>query len=309
MPFPLWKAPDQLANSIRRLVALMPDFNLLAVTMTGELCDCFESRREGVSSILQAVESAAPGMKVQVWRNDSQFVDLTTARQSPLHVAAANWLALATFAGRYAPEEPALLIDIGSTTTDIVPLLGGRPIPRGLTDPERLRCKELLYTGIRRTPLCAILGAEAAAELFATTLDVYLVLDAIPEDAIDCQTADARPAIKAAAHARLARMLCADLETSTEQERHELAKQAMQRQVRQIAAASDSVIQSMPRPPLRVIVSGSGEFLARRSLPIGQATASLPVESLAAKLGPEISQSACAYAVARLAAEQTDEFR
>ena len=39
---------------------------------------------------------------------------MATARQTPLQVAAANWLALATYAGRFAPDGPALLLDIGS---------------------------------------------------------------------------------------------------------------------------------------------------------------------------------------------------
>jgi probable H4MPT-linked C1 transfer pathway protein len=309
MPFALWKAPEQLADSLRRLVALMPEFDHLAVTMTGELCDCYESKRQGVQAILDAVEAAAPGAAVQVWRNDGRFVDMATARQTSLQVAAANWLALATFAGRHAPDGSALLLDIGSTTTDIVPMRHGKPIPRGRTDPERLRCHELLYSGVRRTPLCAILGAEAAAELFATTLDVYVVLDSIPEDVSDCLTADARPATKAAAHARLARMLCADLETSTEQERHKLAIRVLQKQVYHIALAVDAAIKHMPEPPRSLIVSGSGDFLVRPILETQQAVKSARVVPLGAMLGPEISQAACAHAVAVLAAEQAHEKR
>lgn len=309
IPFALWKAPAQLADNLRRLLALMPKFDQLAVTMTGELCDCYESKRQGVHAILDAVDAAAPNARVQVWRNDGRFVDMATARQMPLQVASANWLALAMFAGRHAPDGAALLLDIGSTTTDIVPLHRRKPIPRGRTDPERLHCHELLYTGVRRTPLCAILGAEAAAELFATTLDVYLVLGSIPEDASDCTTADARPATKAAAHARLARMLCADLETSTEQERHKLAIRVLQKQVYQIAFAVETVIKHMPEPPRRLIVGGTGEFLVRPILETQQAVKSVQVVQLGAKLGPEISQAACAYAVAVLAAEQADEKR
>jgi len=67
--------------------------------------------------------------------------------------AAANWLALATYAGRLAPRGPAVLLDVGSTTTDVIPLQDGTPVPRGRTDPERLESKELVYTGVRRTPL------------------------------------------------------------------------------------------------------------------------------------------------------------
>jgi (4-(4-[2-(gamma-L-glutamylamino)ethyl]phenoxymethyl)furan-2-yl)methanamine synthase len=306
VPFPLWKAPQRLAEELRRLTASMPRFDLLAVTMTGELCDCYESKRQGVQAILDAVESAAPGAATLVWRNDARFVDVHTARQSPLQVAAANWLALATYAGRFTPEGSALLLDIGSTTTDIVPLLNGKPVPFGRTDPERLRCHELIYTGVRRTPLCALLGPEGAAELFASTLDAYLVLDAIAEDGKDCDTADGRPATKAAAHLRLARMICADLETSTESERRKLALRAMQRQTYYLATGLELVTRRMAAPPRFVVTSGSGEFLARGVLETQTAVQSPGVVSLAAELGATPSRAACARAIAVLAEEQAD---
>src|SRR5665213_2920887 len=144
-PFALWKDPGGLADALRNLIAEMPSADVLAVTMTGELCDCSESKRQGVNVILDAVEAAAAGKPIRVWRTDGRFSDLAAARTESLTAAAANWLALATFAGRYAPTGPALLIDIGSTTTDIVPLQDGRPMPKGRTDPERLRSGELVY--------------------------------------------------------------------------------------------------------------------------------------------------------------------
>ncbi len=241
VPFELWKSPALLPDVLRRLMHEMPPADVLAVTMTGELCDCFESKRQGVLAILDAVAAVAGQTPVRVWRNDGRFVDVAAGRAAPLHAASANWLALATFVGRYAPRGPALLLDIGSTTTDIIPLRDGRPVPQGRTDPERLRSSELVYTGVRRTPLCAVLGMYGAAELFATTLDANLILDAIPENAGDCRTADGRPATKAAAHARLARMLCADLDTCTADERRRMAERVLLRQVMALTFAIEAV--------------------------------------------------------------------
>src|SRR5262249_27130143 len=130
------------------------------------------------------------------------------------------------FAGRFAPRGPALLIDIGSTTSDIIPLRDGVPVPQGLTDPERLATGELVYTGVQRSPICALI-AEApwrgatcgvAQELFATTWDAYLMLGDLPEEPGDEATADGRPATKACAHDRLARMICADRSLFDEQD-------------------------------------------------------------------------------------------
>jgi probable H4MPT-linked C1 transfer pathway protein len=308
VPFPLWKYSYRLAHELRRLIATMQHFDRLVVTMTGELCDCYGSKKQGVHMILLALEEAAAGRAIRVWRNDGRFVDLNTARQTMLEVASANWLALATYAGRFAPHEAALLLDIGSTTTDIVPLLNGKPIPQGRTDPERLRCNELVYTGVRRTPLCALLGPRVAAELFATTLDIYLVLESIPQDENDRNTADLQPATKYSAHVRLARMMCADRETSTEEERLELARLARHSQRMQIAVAVNQVIGNMPMPPETIIVAGSGEFIAPAVIETCILTypglSSARRLSLASMLGTEISQAGPAYALAMMAAER-----
>ncbi len=309
LPFALWKQPQQLATELSRLCQCMPPFDALAVTMTGELCDCYESKRQGVQAILDAVEQAASEKPIHVWRNDGRFVDLATARKSPLQVAAANWLALAAYAGRFVPQGSALLIDIGSTTTDIVPLQDGRPVPQGRTDPERLRCGELVYTGVRRTPVCAILGSEGAAEFFATTLDVYLILGTIPETANDCDTADGRPATKAAAQARIARMMCADLETSSAEERRKLAVRVLQRQVYFITWAIQHVMERMTANPEAIVASGSGAFLLPAILEAEPELRSARHLRLRDQISEPAANAACAYAVAVLAKEMTDAGR
>src|SRR5262245_36666371 len=122
-PFALWKHPELLADAVREILAKFPLFDLLAVTMTGELCDCFETKRQGVEAILDAVVAAAAKLPIRVWRTDGRLVTPAEAISTPRLTAAANWHALATFAGRFAATGSALLIDIGSTTTDIIPLL------------------------------------------------------------------------------------------------------------------------------------------------------------------------------------------
>ena len=306
-PFALWKNPQGLPDALRELVRAMPDADTLAVTMTGELCDCYETRRQGVHYILDAVETTAGKRPVHVFRTDGALVDLTVARAEPLKVAAANWLALATFVGRHAPKGSALLIDIGSTTTDIVPLIDGRPVPKARTDPDRLRTQELVYLGVRRTPFCALVHVGHAAEFFATTLDVFLLLGSLPEDASDLDTADGRPATRAAAHARLARMKCADIETSTPEERLRLASYAQSYMVSRIQTAVDAIANRFQEPPRSIVLGGSGEFLARAVLARFEDNewwSPMPaVISLSAVLGPDISRTACAYALAILAAE------
>jgi probable H4MPT-linked C1 transfer pathway protein len=301
-PFELWRQRAALPGALYALIDGLPPWDRLAVTMTGELCDCFETKREGVQVILDAAEKVSGGKRVLVWLTDGRLVELAEARRVPLLAAASNWLALATFAGRYAPHGPALLIDIGSTTTDIVPLLDGRPVPRGRTDSERMQFQELVYTGVRRTPVCALVGPGVAAELFATILDVYLLLDQVPENPTDCGTADGRPATRPFAHARLARMLGGDGETCDQTITREMAKSVAAHQLVVVRQALYKALSTLPGLPNTVVLSGSGEFLARFALMQWVPEVPWRLVSLTDQLGPVISQAAPAYALAILAA-------
>jgi hypothetical protein len=247
---------------------------------------------------------AAGERPVHVWQNNGCFVDLATAKTTPLQTAAANWLALAEYGARYLADGSGLIIDIGSTTTDIVPIHRGSPIPLGRSDIERLRCQELVYTGIRRTPVCALLGAEGAAEWFATMLDVYLLLGNLPDDPADTQTADGGPATRRAAHARLARMLCSDSEALSEREAMMLATRVSTAQIELLRRAVLNVAARLPSRPSAVMLAGSGEFLAREVLRGIDSLAEVTMISLSGRLGVEVSKAACAYALAVLATER-----
>jgi probable H4MPT-linked C1 transfer pathway protein len=229
-----------------------------------------------------------------------------------LLAAAANWHARARFAARFCRAKSAVLIDIGSTTTDVIPLVHGRPRSRGITDTQRLSTRELVYTGIERSPVCALVRqlpyrgqwCPVAQELFATTGDAYLTLSELPEEPENTNTADGRPATRVAARARLARSICADPTTFDAADAHAAAAAIRRRQVTKIAAAVAIVIGQMEPPADTIILSGRGEFLARCVLNhIGLA---IRVVSLARELGPELSRCAPAHALAVLAREGTE---
>jgi probable H4MPT-linked C1 transfer pathway protein len=302
-PFELWKYPERLADELAKLASDFPGHGPVAVTMTGELCDCFETKRDGVEHILAAA-AAVFGEQIRVWSTGGRFLKVVDARRSPLSVAAANWHALATFVGRLGPRGPALLVDVGSTTTDVIPILNGIPVSRGRTDSERMRFRELVYTGVRRTPVCSLLGPTVAAEVFATMLDVYLRLGVIPENAADRDTADGRPATIRHALGRLARMLGGDAETCTESDTLALAQNTFDAQKSLITAAVRQVRERLSPEPDQVIISGSGEFLARAALESAFENEARPkLISFRQRFGDGISTAACAYATASLAAE------
>ncbi len=309
LPFAVWKHPQQLEFALHELTASMPPFHSLALTMTAELCDCFRTKAEGVLHVTQSALSLAGSRPVRIWGTDGHFHQPHEIRQNPQIAAASNWLALATFAARLEPEGQGLLIDIGSTTSDLIPLRDGRPIPEGRTDPERLRTGELVYLGVRRTPVCSLAThlcyrghpTGLCAELFATTLDIYLILQELEENGEDCDTADGRPATRALARERLARMVGADREDFSENDAWELALNAHEAVMTRLTAATRSLAEQAGTPEFAV-VSGSGEWLAERlagrGLPPG-----IPIFRLSDRWSPQASEAACARALVELAQE------
>ncbi len=303
-----WRRED-LALTLRQWLADLPRAERLAITTTGTLCDGFGTKAEAVRAVLDAIGAGAGGGRIWVYRTDGSWVPPDAAQDDPLPVAASSWHALARFAGRSAPQRAGLVIGVGSSTCDLVPLVHGLPTPRGRTDPERLISGELVYTGVQHSPICAVASrvpwrgflCPLAQEVSATMWDVYLLLGDLPEEPDRTDTADGRPATRQAAHDRLARSICADRTLVDRHAACAMAKAVAEAQLDDLAEAADRVIGTLPERPGGVVLSGCGEFVARRM--IERLGLSARIVSLAEELGPEVARAAAAHAVAVLAAE------
>ncbi len=311
--FALWREREKLAQQIRTAIFEAPPCDHLAVTMTGELADCFESKTAGVRYILQAVSGGSDNRHTRVYLVDGRLVTPQVAATLPHLVAASNWHALARFAGRFAPQGAALLIDVGSTTCDIIPLSDGKPAATGQTDTERLQSGELVYTGIERSPIAAVTqsvpyrgqSCPIVQEVFATMQDAYVLLDEINEDLSNTNTCDHRPLSKAASRVRLGRMIAADGDEFNHRDAVAAAHSIAKAQAATLATAIAKVQARLPAPLAAVILSGHGEFLAKSAL----ATLPNPVPaiSLTEKLGLTISRCGPAHALAVLAREASSQ--
>jgi (4-(4-[2-(gamma-L-glutamylamino)ethyl]phenoxymethyl)furan-2-yl)methanamine synthase len=306
-PFPLWREAGRLPSVLASLADRIGGAAAMAATMTAELADCFATKGEGVAAIVDALESSFPGTPLWIYGVDGRFRSPDEARRHPYEVAAANWMAAATVVARSHPD--ALLIDVGSTTTDVIPLVAGSVVAAGRTDPDRLRTGELVYTGCLRTPVCAIVRAvpcggvmcRVAAEQFAIAADVHRWLGRISDEDYTCETPDGRGRGSAEAGARLARMVCADAETLGASAIAAIAAHVAETQTRHIAAGIRQVRRRLGVvAPGVAVVSGAGAFLARAAA----ASAGLAERALADEVGPAAGRSAPAAAVAYLLSEQ-----
>jgi hypothetical protein len=282
-PFAIWEAPGALPGVLAEIAGQLGPAICAGVTITAELSDAFRSKREGIAFVLDALQAALPeGVKLSVFGSDGQFHEPQTAREFPLLVAAANWMATATLLARH--EANCVLVDVGSTTTDVIPIVDGLVVARGRDDPSRLIHGELLYTGLLRTSVCAIVQrvplwgywCPVAAEYFATTQDVYLLLGDLQQEDCAGPTADGRPATAPFAAERLARVVCADAEMLSSDEILAIARYIAGEQTRQIAGAISQVrARSDVHGPL--VASGSGAFLVQKAAAqLGSPCRSLP---------------------------------
>ena len=304
IPFELWKQPTELSDRLIRMVERVPAFDRLAVTLTAELCDCFATKREGVAHVLDAARAVAGERSIHVWLTEGRFGNEHEARARPLLCAAANWHALATFVARTHDRGTSLLIDTGSTTTDIIRLRDGQVAARGLTDTQRLTTGELVYLGAVRTPLMSLgptilfdgREVRVMAEHFATTADIFLLTGALAEQPGCTDTADGRPLTAPHAAARVVRMIGADLESLAPRDAVRLAEAFACRARSRLIDAIHQVLGA--DVPERVVLCGRGEVLAAGAAEA--ALAGVPLVDLAQMIGGEASASACAYALVKL---------
>ena len=274
-PFEVWRDREGLTAVLREIATEPAD--AVAITMTAELSDAFRTKREGVAFVLDAAEYVFGDPSVLTTTGELVSVEAACAR--PWDVAAANWVATALAVAGEHPD--ALLIDVGSTTADVIPIAGGRVAASGRNDLERLLAGELVYTGVLRTNLAAIASrvpvrggwCPVASELFAISADVHLVLDHLEPKAYDCPTPDRRPATAEFARERIARLVCSDVEQLDDAEIEAIAAFLHGEQVRQIEDAARRV--APPGAP--VVAAGSGAFLGREvAARLGRAVAPAP---------------------------------
>jgi (4-(4-[2-(gamma-L-glutamylamino)ethyl]phenoxymethyl)furan-2-yl)methanamine synthase len=232
------------------------------VTMTGELADTFQSRADGVEQLAMLAARELDGMSI--YAGPGGYVRPEDARSHCAEIASANWHAAATLVGKRLSD--AVLIDFGSTTTDIIPIARGKVAARGYTDAERLAAGELVYTGLVRGFVMAT--AERAPlrgswlplinENFATMADVHRILGTLPAGADMMVTADGREKTIEASCARLARMVGCDASDADDTAWHRLAQWFAEAQTRTITDATMLVMSACTMAPAPVVAAGIG---------------------------------------------------
>ena len=271
VPCPLWQGMDRFEEAVESVVRSWPLPRHHAITMTGELADLFPSRDRGVATLLRYMMNRFKDHDLSVYAGRFGMVPVARYREHVTTIASANWLASASYAANHLDE--GLLLDVGSTTTDVVAFSGGKVLNVGINDAERLQSGELIYTGVVRTPVAAVTRKapfdgtwqRLTAELFSTMADVYRLLGVLPEGADQLETADGRGKSVVESASRLGRMLGRDADRTRTSEWEHVARYIARRQMGHILDAVDQLLSGSRLSDRAAIVgAGVGRFLIKR---------------------------------------------
>ncbi|MBD3228505.1 MAG: H4MPT-linked C1 transfer pathway protein [Candidatus Lokiarchaeota archaeon] len=279
--YPMWTSDlSKLSEILTDVVEnISGNFNIdaIAVTMTAELSDAFYTKREGIVHIMNSLNDVFEDKDDRLYFINiyGEFIRVDDVLHDPLQVAAANWAATSKFLGEIFKD--CILIDIGSTTTDIIPILNTLPLTYGKSDTDRLISGELVYTGVLRTEIPSITHkvvyreqeCPISSEKFALSADVHLLLDHINITEYKIDTADGRKKNRKDSMARIARIICSDIELLSEEEILKICRYINSQQIKKIQSALEKVITSIEYKDifqLPVIVTGLGSnFLANKA--------------------------------------------
>ncbi|MFX1597370.1 MAG: hydantoinase/oxoprolinase family protein, partial [Promethearchaeota archaeon] len=255
------------------------DIDYITIAITAELSDAFQTKKEGINKILSALKKLFNKEKMYFISIDNEFIKFNEAKHNYLLISAANWVSTALFLGNYLQK--CILIDAGSTTIDIIPILNSIPVSKGKSDIQRLINHELIYTGGLRATIPSITHfvpykekmVRISFEKFALISDVHRILNNISEEEYINDTADNRSKSLEDCYARISRILCMDIESISREDLNKIAEYIYEKQtdmiITEIKEFMNMLVIRIPefqKNPKFVITGLSAEFLIRRSL-------------------------------------------
>jgi probable H4MPT-linked C1 transfer pathway protein len=270
---PLWKGLDSLENAMSEMHNQITEDSVThTITMTAELADIFKDRATGVIELTGFLGSHFKKETFQLYAGNSGLIKADQANSYITDIASANWHATASFVAQTINQ--GVLIDIGSTTTDIIPFASGGLLNTAYTDHERLRENELVYTGIIRTPIMAVVNKifcdgqwqNIAAEKFSTMADVYRLSGELNEQDDMMPTADGAGKTPCDSARRLARMIGLDLEDKNKI--HPFKEMSKHIAESHLEIINESLLKILSRAESKqincLVGAGAGRFLVRK---------------------------------------------
>ncbi len=237
LKFYFWKEEKSI-NKIFNYINSKSNKNTLSgITMTAELCDIFKNRVDGFRKIYNYCKKLknnyffyTKSKKIFEKKNYSAIVSM-------------NWHSI----GRLLEKKykNAIIVDFGSTTTDIICIKNYVIQNKNFDDFSRINSSELVYTGLTRTPIFAINSKvkingknfEIIPEFFSDMSDVYRINSILKKEFDIDETADGKKRSKFLSYSRLSRNFGLDHKKSNQNLIKDLSKKIINTQLERIYLA------------------------------------------------------------------------
>ena len=258
---PIWKNLNYLKKSIKLIKKKLGKTNYHAITMTAELSDIFPDRKKGVNHVVN-LSSKILGEKNIFFYSKKSFLIKKLAIKKPFELNSMNWHATASFISNFFPN--CILVDIGSTTSDIIPIKNKEIISKDVSDYQRLKSNELIYLGVLRTPIQAVEKKKNLInENFANLSDVYRVLNKIPSTFDLLPTLDSKTKNKHDSARRIARIFGKDYKKTHFLKWKKTASQIEKKQKKILKKSINKIKKRNFSKEIPIIGAGVGEFLLK----------------------------------------------
>lgn len=173
----------ELDHILKRLLARIPEVSCIGVTMSFPVS--YRDFQKGVEKIVNSFVNSEPGAPVLLVDFQGDLWSLRDAvTAEPVRFSASNFFGSAFLASKICDN--AVMIDTGSTSTDIILIKNGRPLIMGkdIEDIKRNLTGEMTWTGIMHTLVSSLThfvpfrGRLVRVNSSSTTTnDIYNVLN------------------------------------------------------------------------------------------------------------------------------------
>ncbi len=259
---PVWKNISYLKKSIKLLKKKLGKSDFHAVTMTAELSDIFFNRYVGTKYIINLTSKLFSKNNVYFYNYKKNFLKKKNAIKETSSINSMNWHASANLLSKYISN--CLLIDIGSTTTDIIPIKNGKIVSKGSNDSKRLKNKELLYLGALRTPITALeKHKNIIYEDFSNVADIYRILGKIPKKLDKIPTQDNKKKDKHSSARRLARVYGQDYRKKDFKKWKKISSLLEKKQKKILKENINKIKRIFFKKKVKIVGAGIGKFLIK----------------------------------------------
>lgn len=242
---------DKFAASLDQILSMLVGEHLVDVTIASQTaCLLYDDIHQGTTTIMQTLarySTRNPTLAVDVCGN---LYPINNVAQAPERFVCSNVAVTASLVAKLCSN--ALVLDMGSTSTDLIPIVDGTF--EELLPTARLLSSAVLYLGVIRTPLQAVVShlpyqgelLPVVGETIAAVADALVLTEDVSIDQYTMPTWDSGTKDVAGCTRRLAKLIAMNTHNFPQQAATFMAQYVREELLHKVVAAMYKVISKNP---------------------------------------------------------------